>query len=78
MGRKTSPSPWGTWTPSNTPIPEPTPLTTPNGIQIESAVHPLHRQTHRSTGGIGNKPVPIPAYALLQHKQPSTSSKPNL
>ena len=41
---------WGT--PSNTPIPRPTPLTTPNGIQIQSAVFPqfTHRgQTDRQT-----------------------------
>jgi len=37
--------------PSNTPIPRLTPLTTPNGIQILSAVlHTLDRQTDRSGG----------------------------
>ena len=35
----------------NTPIPSPTPLTTPNGIQIQSAVLPqlTHRHTHKVT-----------------------------
>jgi len=32
------PIPWVTWTPSNTPIPRPIPLTIPNGILIQSAV----------------------------------------
>jgi len=37
---KTSPSHCQMWTPSNTPIPQPTQLTTPNGIQIQLAVFP--------------------------------------
>jgi len=41
MGRKipdTSSSRYGMWTPSNTPIPRPTSLSTPNGFQIRSAI----------------------------------------
>jgi len=34
---------------SNTPIPSPTPLTTPNGIQIQSAVLPQYRCADRQT-----------------------------
>jgi len=42
---------------SNTPIPRPTPLTTPNGIRINSAVLPQYtfqtdRQTNRQTDGL--------------------------
>jgi len=53
------PSPWGMWTPSNTPIPQPTPLTIPNGIRIQSAVLPQQTsltdiQKDRLTHGIGN------------------------
>jgi len=57
-------------------MPEPTPLTTPNGIQIQSVVFPqfthwidkdTDRQTHRLTDGIGDQPVPIPTYALLYY-----------
>ena len=60
---KTSPSPWGMRTPSNTPIPWPTPLITPNGIQIQSAVLPQYTfqtdwQTDRPTDGIDDKCVP--------------------
>ena len=44
------PLPWGTWTSSNTPIPELTPLTTPHGIQTKSAVLPQYtQQTDRQT-----------------------------
>jgi len=39
---KTAPSPSTICTPSNTPIPRPTPLTTSNGIQIQSAVFPKY------------------------------------
>ena len=50
---------------SNTPIPRPTPI-----IEIHSAVLPqytflTHKQTDRSTDGLGDRPVRIPAYALL-------------
>ena len=48
-------------TPLNTPIPRPTPLTAPNGIQIQSAVLPQYifwTATDRPTVGIGDKPVP--------------------
>jgi len=43
-----------------------TPLTTPNGIQIQSAVLPQYAlQADRPTDGIGEKSVPTPAFALL-------------
>jgi len=56
-------------TQSNTPIPRLTPLSTPNAIQIQSAVflqftHLTDRQTDKPTDGIGNKSVRIPAYRL--------------
>jgi len=54
-------------TPSNTPIFRPTPLTTPNGIRIQSAVLPQYTfRTHTQTddGPAGEKPIPIPAYAV--------------
>ena len=65
--------------PSNTPIPRPTPLTTPNGIQIQAAVLPQYtlrhadrptdrqsdRQTDRPIDGFDDKSVQTPAYALL-------------
>jgi len=50
-------------TPSNTPIPWPTALTTPNGIRIQSVVFPqfIHqtdrptdRQTDQATDGLGD------------------------
>jgi len=46
-----------------------TPLTTPNGIQIQSTILPQYtlqtdRQTYRPTDGLGDRPVPKPAYAL--------------
>ena len=65
---KTAPSAWGTWTPSTTPMPWLTPLTIPNGMQIQSAVLPqytfrtdrptdrqmdTHTQTH--TDGLGDR-----------------------
>jgi len=64
------PSQWSTWTPSNTRIPRPTQLTTPNGIQIQSAVFPqfthrTDRPTYRLTDGIGDRSVRIPVYDLL-------------
>jgi len=48
--------------PSNTAMPPPTPLTTPNSIRIHSAVLPQNtfrtdRQTDRLTDGPGEKPV---------------------
>jgi len=53
-------------TPSNTSISQPTLLTTPNSIQIQSAI--FHSspsgQTYRPTDGIGNRRVSIPAYPL--------------
>jgi len=55
--------------PFNTPILRLTPLTTPNGIRSNQ---PFFRnsptgQTDRPTDGIGDKPVPTSAYALLYH-----------
>jgi len=38
------PSPWGTWTPFNTTMPRPTPLTTPNDILIDSRNFPQLRR----------------------------------
>jgi len=54
-------------------IPRSTPFTSPNGIQIQSAVMPqknslyrlTDRQTDRPTDGIDDKSVSTPAYALL-------------
>jgi len=57
---------WGTWTPSNALIRRPTPLTTPNGTRIHSAVLPQYtfwtdrqtdRQTDRPTDGLRKNPV---------------------
>ena len=60
---------------SNIPIPRPTPVTTPNGTQIQSAIlpqtpqytlqtdRPTDRQTDRQTDGIGNKSVSIDCIA---------------
>jgi len=56
--------------PSNTSIPRPITLTTPNGIQIQSAVLSQYRQTH----GISNRPVRIPTYTLLYYKRCSYQS----
>ena len=64
--------------PSNTPISRPTPLTTPNGIQIQSAILPQYtfrtdRPTDQPTDGLGDRSVPRPAYALytvFHKKQP--------
>jgi len=49
--------------PSNTPVPRPTPLTTPNGIRIQSAVLPQYtfrtdRPTDRPTDKTGDNCVP--------------------
>ena len=74
--KKIASSLWAISTLSHTPIHRPTALTTPNGIQIQSAVFPqfthrtdtqTDRQTHRLTDRIGDEPVPIPAYALLHY-----------
>jgi len=52
--------------PFNTLLPRPTPLTTPNGTGIQSAVLPQYTfRTDRSTDGLGDEPVRIPAYTLL-------------
>ena len=52
--------------PSNTVIHQPTTLTTPNGIQIQSAVFlQLTHRTDRLSDGLGNKPVRIPTYNLI-------------
>jgi len=49
--------------PSNTPISQPTPLTTPNGIRIQSAVLlqyiSAQTNTHRLTDGISDRLIPI-------------------
>jgi len=52
---KTSPSHWGMWTSSNTPMPGPTPLTTPNGT-LNSRIFARHHK------------VPI-AYNSMTHIQ---------
>jgi len=51
---KTSPSPWGIWTPSIAPMPDPTPLTTPNGSSIGS--HAFARISHRLLIGYNGMP----------------------
>jgi len=62
---QTSPSPWGTWTPSNTPIPRSTPLTTPNDSSIGSAVLP--RYTFRT-----DQPTDRPTTdRQMRYKKPS-------
>jgi len=56
---------------SNIPIPRPTPMTIPNGIQIQSPFfHNLStgqtdRQTDRQTDWLGDKHVPTSAYATF-------------
>jgi len=66
------PSKISTW--SNTPISQPNPFTTPNGIQIQPPVLPHYtlwtgrqtdRQTDRPKDELGDNSVPTPAYALL-------------
>jgi len=56
-------------TQSNTSIPRPTPLTTPNGIQIQSAVLPQYtlrtdRQTDRQTDTQTDRPTDQPTDGL--------------
>jgi len=64
------PFPSTIFTPSNIGLPIPqTPLTTPNGIQVQSAVLPQYtlrtdRPSDRPTDGIGDKSVPTAAYVL--------------
>jgi len=60
---KTAPSLRRSPPPSNTLIPRPTPLTTPNGIGIQSAVLPQYtfwtdRQTGRQAHGISDRSIP--------------------
>jgi len=56
---KTAPYSSTITTPSNTPIPWPTALTTPNGIRIHSAVLPQYTlRTDRQTDGPGESSVP--------------------
>jgi len=51
---KTAPFPSTITTPSNAPIPRPTPLTTPNSIQIHLAILPQYTfRTDRHTVGLG-------------------------
>jgi len=65
------PLPLRMWTQSNMPIPRPTPLSTQNGIQIQSAIFPqLTHQTDRQTDRwdslfISDKSVRKSAYTLL-------------
>jgi len=61
-GRKKNPIP--PLPQSNTPIPWPTPLTTPNGIQMQSAVLQYTLWTDRLTGRLGDRTVRIPTYNL--------------
>jgi len=71
MGRpnftpKTAPSPSTITTPSNPPIPRPTPFTNPNDIRIQSAVLPQYtlrtdRQTDRPVEGPGECSVNMTA-----------------
>jgi len=70
--------------PSNTPISRPTPLTTPNGIQVQSAVLPQYtiwtnrqtvRQTDWRTDGLGDKSVPSLAYALYTDYSDAAKTK---
>ena len=58
---ETSLSPLGMWTPSNTPIPRPTSLTTPNGISIDS----------RNFAQLRHK-IPI-GYNGMPHNYPKTT-----
>jgi len=54
---KTAPSLWWSPPPSNKPIPWPTPLTTPNGIWIQSAILPQYTfrtNRERPTDGLGD------------------------
>ena len=53
---------WGTRTPAYALVHRPTPLTTRNGIRIQSAVFPQFTpgQTDRPTHGIGESFIPIP------------------
>ena len=57
---------WGMWTPPNTPMPEPTPFSIPNGIQVNQPF--FHNSpTGRLTDKTVDKPVPTPAYTLLYY-----------
>ena len=64
---KTAPSPSMIITPSNTPLPRPThsPPQTASGSNQTFCHSTLSRHTDRLRDGIGNKPVRIPACALL-------------
>jgi len=56
--------------PSNTPIPRPIPLTTPNGIHMQSAIFSQYRHTH----GISDRPVRIPTYTLLYYSNTANNN----
>jgi len=71
------PFPWGTWTPSNTPVPQP--------IQIQSAVFPQFTHwTNRPTDSdrwVRWKSVPAPIYgiyALLYYSNAANNMDRNL
>jgi len=64
--------------PSNTPIARPTPLTTLNGIRIQSAVLPQYPfWTHRPTDGINDSWIPW-AYTLAILTDSNAQGKTNL
>ena len=59
---KTAPSHLMITTPSNTPIPQPTPLTIPNGIRIQSAVFPQYTfwtDRHTNTNRLDDSSTPL-------------------
>ena len=74
---KTVPSPSTITTPSSTPIPRPTPLTTLNGIRIQSAILPqctfqTGRPRDGPTDGIGDNSV---CFSVCSHN--SRTTRPN-
>jgi len=70
----------GDVTPSNTPIPRPTPLTTPNGISIScfSTIHPPHRQTdgpNKWDSDAANKKLRRQFYTSQRHSPDGYTTK---
>ena len=79
--------------PSNTPIPRPTPLTTPNGIRVHPMSHfatvhfpdihthrpnrPTDRQTDSPTDGIGDRDYNISAYDRYIDRERRANNKEN-
>jgi len=53
--------------PSNTPFPQPTPLTTTNGRF--STIHSADKPTDRPTDGLSDNSVPTHAYALDEERR---------